>query len=322
MPDLEFQFSDFTDQADVNSNSDSFVTKYTKVVNRHAPIKSKVIRGNQAPFTTKELANSIMARSKLKNRFNRTKTKENWEAFARQRNKCVKLRKTSMKDYFLKVTTGGNNIMSNKTFWKTIKPFLGSRKSPNHNFIILEENGTFYENKQEVTEILNDYFVNIVKVATVKPPSSQNFNGVNEILDKHKNHPSIIKIKSSQTQHEEFTIPLATENDICDILTSLNTSKGTGFDKIPAKLVQLSASNITRCLMLINQSITQGGFPDCPKNIICNPSFQKGRSVRQRKLQTDKHIKCVLKGVQKLLLESPTALLRYTDVGLSVCLST
>ena len=66
MQDLEFQFSDFTDQADVNSNYDSFVTKYTEVVNRHAPIKSKVIRGNQAPFITKELANSIMTRSRLK----------------------------------------------------------------------------------------------------------------------------------------------------------------------------------------------------------------------------------------------------------------
>ena len=42
MQDLEFRLSDFTDQADVNrdvnSNSDSFVTKYTDVVNRHAPI--------------------------------------------------------------------------------------------------------------------------------------------------------------------------------------------------------------------------------------------------------------------------------------------
>ena len=162
MQDLEFQFSDFTDQADINSNYDSFVTKYTEV---------------------------------------------------------VKLRKTSIKDYFLKVTTGGNNIMSNKTFWKTIKPFLGSRKSPNHNSIVLEENGTSHENKQEVIEILNDCFVNIVEVTTGKPPSSQNFNGVSEILDKHKNHPSIIKIKSSQTQHEELTIPLTPENDIFDILT-------------------------------------------------------------------------------------------------------
>ena len=181
-------------------------------------MKSKAIRGNQAPFMTKELANSIMTRSRLKNRFNRAKTKENWEAFARQRNKCVKLRKTSMKNYFLKVTASGNNIMSNKTFWKTIKPFLGSRKSPNHNSIILEENGTIHENKQEVTEILNDYFVNIVEVATGKPPSSsQNFNGVSAILDKHRNHPSIIKIKSSQIQHDEFTIPLATEDDIFHI---------------------------------------------------------------------------------------------------------
>ena len=77
MQDLEFQLSDFTDQADVNNNYKSFVTKYTKVVNRHAPVKSKVIRGNQAPFMTKELAISIMTRSRLNNRFNRTKTKEN-----------------------------------------------------------------------------------------------------------------------------------------------------------------------------------------------------------------------------------------------------
>ena len=276
MQDLEFQFSDFTDQADVNRNYDSFVTKYTEVINRHASIKSKVIRGNQAPFMTKELAKSIMTRSRLKNRFNRTKTKENWEAFERQRNKCVKLGKISMKDYFLKVTTGGNNIMSNKTFWKTIKPFLGSRKSLNHNSIILEENGTIHENKQEVTEILNDYFVNIVEVATGKPPSSQNFNGVSEILDKHTNHPSIIKIKSSQTQREEFTILLATENNIFNILTFLNASKGTGFDKIPAKLVQLSASNIARCLtMLINQSITQGVFPDSAKIASVIPVFKQ-----------------------------------------------
>ena len=166
--------------------------------------------------------------------------------------------------------------MSNKTFWKTIKPFLGSRKSLNHSSIILEENGTIHENKQEVTEILNDYFVNIVDVATGKPPFSQNFNGVSEILDKHTNHPSIIKIKSSQTQREEFTIPLATENDIFNILTSLNASKGTGFDKIPAKLVQLSASDITRYLtMLINQSITQCVFPDSAKITSVIPVFNK-----------------------------------------------
>ena len=150
MQDLEFQFSHFTDQADVNSNYDSFVTKYTEVINRHAPIKSKAIRGNQAPFMTRELAKSIMTRSRLKNRFNGTKTKKNWEAFAKQRNKCVKLRKTSMKSYFLKVPTGGKNTMSNKPFWKTIRPFLGGRKSQSHNSIILEENGTIHENKQEV----------------------------------------------------------------------------------------------------------------------------------------------------------------------------
>ena len=56
----------------------------------------------------------------------------------------------------------------------------------------------------------------------------------------------------------------------------LNASKGTGFDKIPAKLVQLSASNITRCLtMLVNQSITQRVFPDSAKIASLIPVFKK-----------------------------------------------
>ena len=74
---------------------------------------------------------------------------------------------------------------------------------------------------------------------------------------------SMSELKSSQSiQNKEFTIPLSSENDIFEILTSMNTSKDTGFDKIPAERVQLSAPNITRCLtMLVNQSISQGVFP-------------------------------------------------------------
>ena len=38
------------------------------VLNKHAPIKEKIVRGNEAPFMTKELSKTIK-RSKLKNRY-------------------------------------------------------------------------------------------------------------------------------------------------------------------------------------------------------------------------------------------------------------
>ena len=39
------------------------------VLNKHAPIKEKIVRGNEAHFMTKELSKTIIKRSKLKNRY-------------------------------------------------------------------------------------------------------------------------------------------------------------------------------------------------------------------------------------------------------------
>ena len=40
----------------------------------------------------------------------------------KQQNKCVKLRKRSIKTYIENITKSG--VMSNKTFWRTVRPFL------------------------------------------------------------------------------------------------------------------------------------------------------------------------------------------------------
>ena len=49
----------------------------SKTLDAHAPLKSKVIRGNQANFMNKELRKAIMTRSRLKTRYNKTPTPEN-----------------------------------------------------------------------------------------------------------------------------------------------------------------------------------------------------------------------------------------------------
>ena len=101
----------------------SFKNMFKKVVDKHAPMKSKLIRGTHAPFMNKELSKAIMHRSKLKNLQNKTKTKESWEAFKRQRNKCVAIKRKNVRSYFSE-----NNGLNNKKFWSAIKPFFHREK--------------------------------------------------------------------------------------------------------------------------------------------------------------------------------------------------
>ena len=60
---------------------EKFKQIFLTIVNTHAPIKAKMIRGNQGPFMTRELSKEIMIRSKLRNQFNKNKTKINWKLY-------------------------------------------------------------------------------------------------------------------------------------------------------------------------------------------------------------------------------------------------
>ena len=122
----------------------TFAEKFCNIINKHAPLKNKTLRGNQAPFMNKELAKAITTRSRLKNTFIKDNNKQNWQAFAKQRNKCTKLRKKAIKSHFAKVT--GKGTMTNQCFWKTVKPFLNRKGNHGQQTIILEENDKIHEN--------------------------------------------------------------------------------------------------------------------------------------------------------------------------------
>ena len=42
---------------------------FVDILNDHAPLKEKPIRGNHAPFTNKELSKAIMEKSKTRNKY-------------------------------------------------------------------------------------------------------------------------------------------------------------------------------------------------------------------------------------------------------------
>ena len=62
---------------DANENYELITDVFSNIVEKHAPLKKKFSRGNQAPFITKEFGKAIYNRSRLRNKFCKVLTEEN-----------------------------------------------------------------------------------------------------------------------------------------------------------------------------------------------------------------------------------------------------
>ena len=51
------------------------------VLKDNVPLTKKTVRANDSPFMTKSLRRAIMTRSRLRNRYNKLRSDENWKAF-------------------------------------------------------------------------------------------------------------------------------------------------------------------------------------------------------------------------------------------------
>ena len=90
---------------DPNENYSALTNTFSLIVEMHAPLKKKMVRGNHAPFITKDLRKAIYTRSRLKIKYIKNPSKVNQKLYKRQRNKCVSIRKKSMKQYFSNITS-------------------------------------------------------------------------------------------------------------------------------------------------------------------------------------------------------------------------
>ena len=79
----------------------------------------------------KFLQKAIMNRSRLKNKYLKNKTYENWEAYKKQRNTCVYMFRKGKKEFYNKLDT--KTVTDNKLFWKVIKPSFSDKACGSEN---------------------------------------------------------------------------------------------------------------------------------------------------------------------------------------------
>ena len=106
---------------------------------------------------TKELRKEIMLRSKLKNKFNKERSHNNWRIFMRPRNRCLNILQKNKKEYFNNLNI--KQVLDNKLLWKCIKPFFNEKEYSFPKITLVKRN-YIVSNDEESANITNDYFIN------------------------------------------------------------------------------------------------------------------------------------------------------------------
>ena len=194
------------------------------------------------------------------------------------------------KNFFSKLNT--SNVTDNKTFWRTVKPFLTDKVKTKSKITLIEkkfkENSTEYfeeiiSGDKKVADVFNDFFINIVPNLKIESDHSCNLDfqrtgdPVLDAINKYKCHSGIAMIKSKIDKQLKFSFTPVQYEDILGKIKSLKVSMGSQQSDIPTRILidnsQYFASyfhgNINYCL---GESLL---FPHDLKLADVSPAYKK-----------------------------------------------
>ena len=250
---------------------------YLGVLNKHAPLKRKTVRMNQAPYMTKNLRKAIMRRSALKNKFYNDKSSYSEKMYKKQKNFCSRLYKKERRTFYNNLDL--KNFTDSKRFWATIKPFLSGKGISSKN-INLKEGDEIVSEERMVAEILNDYFsasvnsLNINENKFIMNTADHIHDPVERALHQFKVHPSILKIKE-RVRGVKFSFLNVSNEEILREINGLNPKKANTSNSIPINNLKDNADITEKSLhKIINDDISNSYFPDKLKIAEISPLFK------------------------------------------------
>ena len=231
-------------------------------------------------------------------------------AYKKAKNYCNNLCKITKKAHFEKISKKG--FVSSKDFWNTVKPFLNNKGLLiNENIVIKEDNEILTDNKV-LAKTFNDHYINVVeKTSGITPDilgnpeiKEKDQETIDLIKSKYQNHSSITMINSLNFDKNSFEIPKAKVEEINKFINEINPKKATGPDKIPPKIVKLSANIIDSHLTnIINNDLQKNQFSEDAKKATVKPIFKKKEREIIENYRPVSLLTCFSKIYEKFILE-------------------
>ena len=268
---------------DIN-NFDKFDNHYLSILEKHAPMKVKTLRSNEAPYMSKALRKAMMKRTELATKYHKSNSEHDYLNFRKHRNYVNRLYKRERKFYFNNLKK--NDIEDTKRFWKTVKPLL-SDKSDAHTAIRLVNDGKIVTEDSEIATCFINKFSNIISELDLETgwTPETNTEHLKEPIDiaiaKFKNHPSINKINEHLPNPSPINFESISQEDTENIFKSFDIKKGSSFNSIPGRILKehgcMYYDTVTN---MVNNSITSCYFPSKLKNADINPTIKPGKKDR------------------------------------------
>ena len=264
----------------------NFEETFVRVLDAHAPRKTKVLHGNHKPHVDKDLRKAIMKRSAFKRKASRTKQQEDIIKYKKQRNLVVKHNR-EMIHYFNNLETSKNL----KSFWDKCRPYFSNKHPHGDSKIILiekeeittntnetVENETSLVNNDEIAKTLNKHFSETVeKLNTFEWPSNNEDlteETLTKIIKKFRNLPSIVKIKSKYLIEEKFSFQPVFVKDVENVIKNIPGKNTSGGD-IPIQILTQSGFTYQILTYFINDANNKNVFPDSFKIPNITPAHKK-----------------------------------------------
>ena len=300
---------------------DTFEEIVVTLLNIHAPIKEKYVRANNSPFMNKILSKAIMTRSRLRNRYIKNPTPDNKTKYTKYRNYCTGLFRKQKRSYYSDLNI--KSITDNRKFWKTIGP-LFSEKHFSKKKITLVEKEEIISNDLDVAETFNAYFANIVQTLDIEGFVTHDYSYqpqldyISNIINKFKNHPSILKIKENVQFNERFCFQPVEETVISDKLNSLDKRKPTTHNNIPTRVLVENKDIFSPFItVMYNNSTHCSKFPNSLKLADVTPAHKKHERTKMDNYRPISILPPISKIFEKNMFEQISS---YIDKYLSPCL--
>ena len=235
-------------------------------MNQHMPLcklSRKDAKLRQKPWLTKGLLKSIKTKNNMFVALCKVKFRDQelLQKYKNYRNYLNHAKYSAKLEYYKKLFDNNKND-SSKT-WKLINEIIHHKKNNTKFPNCIEYNNKPITNLEDVSNIFNNYFINIGS------------NLANSIPD----HTNLISTFLHNRNKHSIFLKDADPEEILQVISTLNPKKAVGYDGISSKTLQTLGHIITPIISKIfNKSIQQGIFPDKLKIAKVIPIHKGGKT--------------------------------------------
>ena len=231
----------------VNTSWNALKEILTNIINKHAPLIQKSVKGKKSPWLSREVKAEMNSCDSLRRKFQRTRSGKDHQAYKQQRNKTnISVRKAKQEHHRKLLNDSSSN---SQKFWKAIKNIFPTKEKSLSAKLFIVDNIT-YSIPSDIASKFCTFFSGIATHLKSKSNLFKNFIWARPFPNQNKTYTT-------------FKFRQVTVNEVFKQLKGLQRKKSCGVDNLAAGYLKDSAINIAKPLTyIINLCLVQGEVPE------------------------------------------------------------